>query len=416
VGEVPAAFVATWFGTTDRVGTITMTGAQLQALLAADPEGERWSLAGVDRAARVVAGRPLNPDERYLVATREDLAAGEALTALYDAPEDMGFRPLPGPPQTVRDVVLGGLGAMKRRHGGLGPAFVAELLPILQDDGKRVQPRWTLAARPFEGGYQRFSVQNRDPFAAVRNAQINLPDNTDMNVRGQATLTYESPGLDWESRARVGYQRVDLALPQERVIQEQADNVLLGSELRLKFISLQTNPAAAAGTALVPYVGALYQTEFTPTDNPQTRLPNPLRRELNGTLGAVLRPGGLLQEIRLGALLEQDFAVTRGGTEPGMQLAAIVQQKLGPATLRIEGDLKSYFLSQDDTPDDLGTLAQLDVGVSVPVWGGVAFRVGVLGLAFTGKVPETRTWGTALTPSVGLTVNTTWKPLAGVAY
>ena len=387
--------------------TLELSGAQLAALADLDRDHRRFTWAGYDPERGLVNGRPLVPQEVYRVATIESVERSDDYAKVLDGAEP---RELPG---TIRDLVVARLGELRAQDPAFGPAYQRHLIGDLLDDGAAFEPRWRLDVKPLQTSFQQFRVANRQPFGAVRNSLINAPDSTIFGGKGDVALTYEAAQIDWENRGQVGYQRADLQGAGQEEPQEQADNVMLTSEVRLKAFKLQAPDAAMS---LVPFVSGNWLTEFTPTVDPATKAQNPRRRELNGIGGVVLYPGGFLKEVRLGAIAKNDLAVQVGGFEPGVQLAATLEQPLGPLTLALEGDLKNYFLTPDDTADDLGLMGRVGAAVRVPLWGALGLSVGADAFVFGGKVPETRTLGSSITPTVGLTWRAAWKPQAGVIY
>lgn len=406
IGGISRLYAQEWIPGV-RAVALELTGAQLTALAAIDHHNQRFTWAGYDPVRGLVNGRPLVPQEVYRVATIESVALSDDYAKVLDGAEP---RELGG---TIRDLVVGRLAALRAEDPAFGPGYRRQLIGDLLDDGAAFEPRWRLDVKPLQTSFQQFRVANRQPFGAVRNSLINAPDSTIFGGKGDVALTYEAQQIDWENRGQVGYQRADLQVAGQEEPQEQADNVMLTSEVRLKALKLQ---APENAMSLVPFVSGNYLTEFTPTVDPATKAQNPRRHEFNGIGGVVLYPGGWLKELRLGAIAKNDLAVQVGGFEPGVQLAGLLEQPLGPLTLALEGDLKNYFLTPDDTADDLGLMGRVSAAIRVPLWGALGLSVGADAFVFGGKVPETRTIGTSITPTIGLTWRAAWKPQAGVIY
>lgn len=421
VGEVPISMADEWLPGGEHVAVLTMSGAQLKRLMAMGSERDRFTLAGYDDRKDLIGGRPLEEAELYRVATIESFAMSEAYQAVMPQTANTSLRlqgerigrGAPGETLALRDTVLARLQGMKRRHGGFTAEYEAELKGLLLDDGQAFEPRCTLQLKPLQGSFQQFSVSNRAPFGSVRNSQINTPDNTALGGKGNVALTYETADVDWENRFGAAFQRMEFTASGQSIVQEQNDNAQLSSEFRLKFIQLQIQNSALA---LIPFVNADYQTEFTPTVDQETGAPNARRQELSGIAGVVLYPRTWLKEIRLGAIAKNDLAVATGKFEPGVQLAGVLEAPLGPLTLAVDANLKNYFLTPEDTPADLGLLGQVGAGLQIPLWSGFGLRVGLDALVFSGKTASARSLGTSWMPSVGLVYNATWKPLVGVAY
>lgn len=421
-GEIPRYFVDTWVPGDERVAITTLTGAKLKRLLALDPDHDRFVLAGCNPEKNLIGGRPIGDGEVYRIATTASLANNEAYAEIFQVEATTALQMKGQSIQSadanqsvlLHKVVLAKFDAMKSRNDGFSGSYFDELLDLLFDDGTETTPRWTLSLKPFQGSYQQFRVSNRGPFGEVRNSQINTPDNTAWGGKGNLSLTYEAADIDWENKVLAEYQQAQFETSGgQSFTQKLNDNLQLSSEFRLKFIKLQTQNTALE---MVPFVSANYQSEFSPTTDQKTGQANPRRQELSGIAGAVLYPGTWLKEIRLGAIAKDDLAVGSGRIQPGVQFAGTIAQPLGPLNFSLDADLKNYFLTPEDTPSDLGLIGQVGAGLNFPLWGGFSLRVGVDSLLFSGKVASNRSLGSSVTPSIGLTYNTTWKPMQGLVY
>jgi hypothetical protein len=423
VGDISVFVAESWLPNGLRVATAQLTGADIKRLVATDPERRKLSFGGYDPETHLIGGRPLQDAERYQVVTGDTLAVNEAFQNVFRDQARLGLRLrgdriYPGKPDervSLNDVVMARLTEMKKRHGGFPNEYLDELAQLLSDDGHKFEPRWTVAFKPCEGTFQQLSITNRESFGAVRNSRVNAPNNTSIRGKGNIAVTYETPDLDWENRALLEYQRAEIQLPApaSTLTQEAADNVGLTSEFRLKVFKLQTQRSAVE---MVPFINGNYLTEFTPTEDPNTKQLNPRRSEFNGIAGVVLYPGTWLKELRLGAIARQDIAKAGKGVEPGAQMAGQLEVPLGGFAWTLDADVKNYFRTPQDTPDDLGIVAQIGTGLRLPLFGGFSLRVGVDALWFTGKLGTEPPAGSSLVPAVGVAYNATWKPGVGLVY
>jgi len=82
----------------------------------------------------------------------------------------------------------------------------------------------------------------------------------------------------------------------------------------------------------------------------------------------------------------------------------------------LDVDARGFGPTPQDTEADLGLLCQVGIAYRQPVAEGLELRVGVDSLLFQGKVDATRTLGSTVTPSIGLSWQANWKPVQGVAW
>lgn len=452
-GEVPRHVADQWLKQ-EKVVLVQMRGAQIRKLLERDGVKAPFATAGWHPSHDMAGGRALADDEHYSVVTTESIARSE------NAGDDFEGEPFDGlkrlGPRVVRggdgvgigDATMGVLEDLKRKHGGFGEGYLAELGGLMLDDGNSFDSRWRILVRHNELTFQRFTASARDTFDKVRNAEINNPDSTFYGAKVDVAALHEADWLDWENRAILRYLRADVveapgaaaaaaaaavpaadakapaagaeapaaATPDTSAeppdAAEQDDLIQLTSEMRIKALTI---PTGRDDMALLPYVAGNYLTEFTPSFD-DAGIANPRRQELNAHTGLVLRTETLLRELRFGVIGKNDLAATVGRFEPGLQLAAIIEQPVGPAIFQLNGDLRRFLAMPEDGPEDLAWLNRVGAALRFPLGGGLNLSIGADALLFFGKLPETSSWGNTFTPTIGITYNGVWKPAYGIMY
>ncbi|HEY9721576.1 MAG TPA: hypothetical protein V6D47_06155 [Oscillatoriaceae cyanobacterium] len=412
-GAVPESTAEAWLSN-EHLVSAQLTGKQIRMLL----DAEYLVAAGVDAAKAKVGGRKLEDDEVYRVVTTARIAHSEGYRRAF---QDADARPLAlqggrlaptaAGATTLHDAVLARLVGLKQRYGGFTADYCKALVSMLQDDGSAIAPRWVLTVKPLEGTFQAFRATSRDEFGQVRDSNLNNANSTLIGGKGKVSIAYEAASIDWENTIVSAYQREELDSASGPSVQEPDNNLALGTELRLKVFKLDM-PGDTMD--LVPFVKGNYVTQFTPTIDASTGKANPLEQEYDGIGGVVLQPGGWFKELRLGAIAKRD--VDRPGVQAGGELETKFKQSLGPADFTLDLDLKQYLPTTQDTPADIGFLGECQPAFEFPLWGGLSLSVGADAYVFNGKVPQTQAYGLAITPTIGLTYNATWKPQVGLLY
>ncbi len=421
-GEVPRHVADSWLKR-ERVVLVQMSGGQIKRLLARDGAKSPFVTAGYHPEAGVIGGRELDETEHYRVATTESIARSEHADEDFEGPVDaelkrVGDRIVRGGSGVgIGDATLGVLDALRDRHGGFDDAYLQDLAALMLDDGQAFDSRWRVLVRHNELTYQHFQASPRDTFDKVRNAEINNPDSAFYGAKADVAAIHEAEAIEWENRGILRYVRADVVEAEpdpnaEPDAAEQDDLVQLTSELRVKAAAL---PSGFAEVPLVPYLSGNYLTEFTPSIDENGDF-NPRRQELNAHTGLVVRPDAWLKELRVGLIGKNDLASPVGRFEPGFQVLALAEQPIGPATLAVSADARHFLGMPEDGPEDLAWLNKLSVALRFPLGGGLNLAVGTDALLFFGKLPETATWGNAITPTIGITYNGVWKPRYGVLY
>ena len=161
---------------------------------------------------------------------------------------------------------------------------------------------------------------------------------------------------------------------------------------------------------LIPYLEGTYDTEFSPTLQPNTGQPNPLQAELSGIAGLTIPPGPMLKAFKTGLALRRDFNVPNN-LELGLQFK--LDHEL-PLTAELKWtnslDLKYYLPSVNDNASSLGLISQWVSALKVSLTDNLSLRFFADAYLFQGKLPSTSELGSSIILGVGLAYDRLWKP------
>jgi hypothetical protein len=415
-GDVPRSVVEDWLPSGTLIAQATIRGSDLRDWL--ESLGPNVGVAGYDPKRNRIGGRDLNDDEMYRIATTENFAFNEAYASRFRAPRTT-FRLegehliQGGEGVTVAELVIAHLERMKQREGTFTPAFRRDLEALLGDDGARLEPKWTVSLNPVDLSFNGSTPYNNEPFSTVPNSRITAPDTQTLKTKGVLTVAYDGPDLTWENNGTLKYDAATITQSDSQQYRQLTNELRFGSKLFANAVALPVTPLKAR---LVPYSELSYITEVMPGVNSKTGAQNPRRQDTMGTLGMALKGSGWLKEVRAGVEARKNFALTNRAIEPGVQLALSTGQKAGIFDLTFDSLVDTFLPAAGDSAADLGLSGQFALAAKVPIGGGFGLRLGIDGLVFRGKVPETDALGAVLAPSIGLSYGTTWKPLTGVLY
>jgi len=258
-----------------------------------------------------------------------------------------------GDPLLVRDVIAAAVGRWADpATGSFDPARTEELEGLLTRGGE-VRPRWVLRLDELSlsaTSYANTGAAGTDgPFEETRETRLTMPDNSSLGLVADLALVYDGPALAWENRLKGKLVRAVISLDADReVAQEQADDLLAFSELRLNSVRLDV---AGDAFRLVPYLRGAWDSELTGRPTPEEVWQPPEQHLLRAGLGWVAYPGPRLQEVRLGGLAQRDLPRSRN--DYGLELGWRMSLPLGP--VRATNDLDLRYLVPDgaDGPEDL---------------------------------------------------------------
>ncbi|MEB3204786.1 MAG: hypothetical protein VKP57_08800 [Candidatus Sericytochromatia bacterium] len=408
-GDIPDYIAQDWVPANLQLVRGQISGRQLRNLVRRRDLLGTWALAGTDADAGRVAGRPLLDDEVYSLVTTDSFAHGAAFQGLFRGTFTLiEAGDGDGDGQTeLQDVVLARWRAAAARGWG-GAAHLNQVRAWLQDDGATIEPQWRLSLQPIELNGQQLTGQNRTAFAGARNALVTAPEAQALRARFKGQAHYEDHRLVWDTTTSLLWDQSTITGAGQNTVRRDSNEARVGSEVRGR-------PAAPEG-GVVPFLNGGYATDLVPGTNASTGLVNPRRQDVTAGAGLVWTSNGMLKEARLGASTRRDFSVTDRVPEPGYQAGLALQWPLSSGRVTLDVDARGFGPTPQDTAADLGLLCQVGLAYRQPVAEGLELRVGVDSLLFQGKVDATRTLGSTVTPSIGLSWQANWKPVQGVTW
>ncbi|MEO5582981.1 MAG: hypothetical protein ABIR66_09825 [Saprospiraceae bacterium] len=159
-----------------------------------------------------------------------------------------------------------------------------------------------------------------------------------------------------------------------------------------------------------PFVRSQYDTEFTPTINPNTFEKNYRQQALRGVIGFTRNPLKHWRNLELASLLEQDFGQNKIQVGITGKAQAIYPISKNGVLYSLKNDATYFFKARQDTNRDLAIKYNMIHEIIVPLVDELALSVGADFLFYKGKVAETKDPGMSMLLKVGLTYDRKWKP------
>lgn len=382
-GRIPLALARSWLSTDGRLRKTRVSGEKLaeifQALSVGGLDG-RFYVNGASRSSKTVRERPIVALEHYDIVYSPELApALQERGVKIEADELADDERLPHVGKLVQGALLAGIGeeqaqdALDNADGVAEHVFVAELADVALSTSLH-------------------RIQGNENFGQVRDSRVLTPNYWAIGINGRATLAYDGPYNYSALVASSQFSRQEQEGDGKIVIQEARDTLLFEAESRLLLKRLLDSSPRFTPE---PGLRVSYQTEWTPNlveDADGTVTEQKRRAELRGFAGVTLRPTPLFEEVRAGAIVENDFASDAAGAlEWGGEAALRGNYTFWKLQISVESFLRGYIPDpENDTPDDLLVVGQAITRVELPVVFGL--RLGLFADAYlaAGKVPEVR--------------------------
>lgn len=396
VGTVQRWLVSDWLAAGDELHELTVPGNILlkvlprlrsQTIPGPIAPVQFLSAAGLSAERSQVRGRPILADDPYRVLVTD--AALLQLASLDPFFSAASSKPKEGAP-LLRDAVLASIEA---EH----PVSLRFLEERLRDWGIVKQPVWSLRLREITMRASRTGNSSGiRRFADTLETRLTTPESYTVGGSLDTLLLYDRQALAWDTRLTSLLERAVFLDTGE---QEIADDAVLTTELRVNAVATQLGIGSGM---FIPYVNTALDSEFTPTladDGSE----NPRQLVSRSSTGIVLYPGALLQEVRVGGLVETDLSVAPTTLHYGLRSQARYEMPL-LETLRYVSELDVRYLvpSSDDDTSDLALLGLWTNKLLVPLGVGLSLYLNADGVVARGQVQPMRRYVASVQAGGGL--------------
>ncbi|MBM4283186.1 MAG: hypothetical protein FJ137_21375 [Deltaproteobacteria bacterium] len=354
-GPLSRATVAGWLADTEGAIVVDIGGADLlrlaERLAAAPPPLDDASgllaAAGLDAGKRLVAGRPIEPLAGYRLLIDERVLADPRVAGLVD--------PLRAALRTPLAALV--LAALAAPDDAVSDDVAVRGASLVVDRATIRVPEWRLGVPALE--LRGTSVRTSPGLIALADSLETRALQRELvavSAKLLAFATYDTPGLAWDNQLRVQYDVTFFAdATRGPPLIEPFDDVVATTELRRDVVRFDALPDAPGLTA---FIHVTADGELTPV--PDRRRQAQLRQ----AAGLVWAAGGVVREVRLGAVAQQDLAQPlAGGDGVYNDLGALGLLRFalplgGPLSLESTSDARFFFADADDRPFDLALRAQ----------------------------------------------------------
>ena len=415
IGKLHESEIGAWLWTEDQIVVLDVLGADLRALLNEDTRGE-LATSGIDLAKGTVLGHRLDNQTYYRVATSDVLyegararnfQRGRRVRRQFAIGTDGDLVPSSsGAPLALKDFVVDELRLV--RAGSRGQDHLDRIAALVSPDPRHVDLLSFTFVRPTLW-VSLNEISNATGYGSVPESRVVAKNSWVAGVSGRFMLSHERQATATDFGLTVSYARQGVPGTGNPPATETADD--------LKF-DVTFRPATLSDTTRLwrPFIRGLFDTEFTPTVDPLTKVENPRQLAVRTTGGVLRIPGPLWRRVELGLAVENDLG--RPNFQYGVQANVDMEKRFGGAarvgagelTYRLHNDLTYFLPSSHDTPSNLALRYNMVHELSVPLVDELSLSIAADFFFFQGKVAATRAPGANMQLRVGLTYDRLWKP------
>ena len=407
IGKLHEDEVREWLWTGETIVSLDLRGGDLRQILDEDSAGE-LVLSGLDRATGLLNGRPLDDGALYRVATTDLLFEGARFRAFergrrvrkaFHLGPDGLTNSGAGGSVPLRELVLDEL---RRVRGSFkGDDQIQRVAALLAADPPFEKLSTFFFDRPTLFGSLAQGFGNK-AYGQVPESRATAQKSSLFGLAGRFRLVQDRQGFTTEYGATLAYSRqTTTSGAGQRTTQELTDDLRTDITLRPKI--------SGGARRFGPFARVIFDTEFTPTVNPQTGKSNPRQVALSGEIGLMKARGRRWRAVELGGVVETD--ISRHTLLAGASARAEFQAgRPGRLNYRLRNDV-TWFAYTGDADDSVLSLRYNMVHeVLFPLFDELSLSVAADGFLFRGAGPATNKPGFSLMLRVGLTYDRLWKP------
>ena len=416
IGKLHEREVRSWLWTEDEIVLCDMKGRDLKRLLESS-EGQELVTSGIKsvtfsrRKFWTVMGRPLLDDAYYRVATTDVIHGGALreyfygslrMDRLFTRTEDGLLKAdREGKPLQLRNFVLDklkeirSLGKGKTHHSNIASLLLPDQPYEALSTFNFLNPTlWTSFNRSYKG----------DGYGSIPESRINASNSFVIGINGGMILTRDGATAAWDASLSFGFAKQSAEISQGVTqVTENMDDFLFSITYR--------NKGKNRNRKFEPFLRAEYDTEFTPTINPNNLETNPRQKILRGLTGLSKRRSLNWPILEIGLTVENDFAnkFYQYGIQ-GRSLGRFPLDKRWRAVYSITNNFNYYFPKSNDSERELSFKLNSIHELLVPLFGDLSISAAADFFFFRGKLDINNDPGMSMLFRVGISYNRLWKP------
>ena len=416
IGKLHEREVRSWLWTEDEIVLCDMKGRDIKRLLESS-EGQELITSGIKsisfsrRKSWTVMGRFLLDDAYYRVATTDVIYGGALREYFYGSLRmdrlftrtDDGLLKADneGESLQLRDFVLEKLkeirtlGKGKIHHSNIASLLLPDQPYEALSTFNFLNPTlWTSFNRTYKG----------DGYGSIPESRINASNSFVIGINGGMILTQDGANSAWDASLSFGFAKQSAEISNGITqVTENMDDFIFSITYR--------NKGKNRDRKLEPFLRAEYDTEFTPTINPNTLENNPRQKILRGLTGFTKRRTLNWPILEIGITVENDFAnkFYQYGIQ-GRSLGRFPLDKRWRAVYSITNNFNYYFPKSNDSERELSFKLNSIHELLVPLFGDLSISAAADFFFFRGKLNINNDPGMSMLFRVGISYNRLWKP------
>lgn len=428
IGRVGFNFFKEWFSQEDdKVITLALTGYDIKDLISKNKQIKVFdsfgllNFNGVDIDKNIIRGRSIVDTQLYRIVTSQNIYNNLLFQDVFSKALNIHVKD-----KTIYDNMIEFFSDFRKKHNvdqnGFSESYIKELFSLVNDKSNDTPWEWKISLNNVELKYNRDDISGNDGYSTVKDSRVNAPNNYDLGFSGKLSSLIDSTVLKFENMLSTTYNQSFISTKDNnnsiQTIQRKGrDDITISTDFQLKLLSLGLQEHKISFN---PFVNSSYSTEFQPTVNPDTKLENARRSELNNTVGIAFYPL-FVNQLRVGFTGNTDLSASKNinwsTINPGIVGSMDASYLIGNYSLNLQGNYRYLFPNSNETNQQLSTYGELNSKLAIPLFNGLSINLNANAFVFRGsKELRDRELGYGFNTSVGLGWSFSSKPIYGSMF
>lgn len=345
-----------------------------------------------------VKGRPIDPDQMYLIITTDLTRRSSILKNIIPAHQKSfpldpkNSRTLQYDSETPLSLRVAVLEELETINKLEGPKNISSYL--LEEAPNEKPPQWILRSRGLSLRTESFQGMEEEAFSDVPETQASSPSSSTIGYSADVAFEYSDTSIFSDLRYRSTF--TELTTGEED--NEIDDDWVLSTSISAIGLSLSTGQLM-----WMPYSEFLYDSEYTPIELEDGSTSPFKQSDLSVRTGFSTIKWRDIRNIKVGALANRDISQLQ---EKPTEFAGLFQWETWSSFNSLlwtnTGEFLFYGQTKDDDSSDLRVRATADTKLSYPFSRLGSISIYGQGMAIKGRVPETASWGLAYNMGMSL--------------
>lgn len=426
IGEISKAFFDEWFlAPNSEIVFFSLYGKELKELYEKDQSIKIFNkkgilkFNGIDFKENLIRGRTIKNNELYKIVAPKTVFDNLLLQDILKNAQGIEIRSDLKFKDEVVKYLENLLNIYDVKNKKFTDSYYSDLIKLFDDKSQILSTKWDLSLKNIDFNYNRNQIFDNENYSGIKDTRVNNPNQSNFGFSGKFASSVDSRDITLINSLSSIYNQTMLEVNEKgikNIVERKGqDDISLGNDLQLKFISLNLRDLKLS---FIPYINATYSTEFKPTINQKTQQENNRRSELNSTGGLLFKPN-FIDEFRIALLSRYDFtSKTSNSLNPGVFMSFLGNYDLfNNYSLILDGNFRYLLPQNNESPELLSTYGEINAKLLIPIFNRLKLSLNANAFIFRGNLQlREQNLGYGFNAFAGINYSFDTKPIFGIYF